>query len=61
MKKSGYPLSTIKQLMKDIEESQKQNEVTQVSMTEQPNPQEQKLHSLLLPFAGSKGIALITS
>ena len=47
--------------MKDIEESQKQNEVTQVSMTEEPNPQEQKLHSLLLPFAGSKGIALITS
>ena len=23
-------------------------------MTEQPNPQEQKVHSLLLPFAGSK-------
>ena len=61
MKKNGYPLSTIKQLMKDIEKSQKQNEVTQVSMMEQPNPQEQKLHSLLLPFAGSKGIALITS
>ena len=59
MKKNGYPLSTIKQLMKDIEESQKQNEVTQVSMTEQPNPQEQKLHSLVLSFAGSKGTALM--
>ena len=51
LKKNGYPLSTIKQLMKEIEESQKQKEVTQVGMTEQPNPQEQKVHSLLLPFA----------
>ena len=48
LKKNGYPLSTIKLLMKEIEESQKQKEVTQVSMTEQPNPQEQKVHSLLL-------------
>ena len=59
MKKNGYPLLTIKQLMKDIEESQKQNEVTQVSTTEQPSPQEQKLHSLVLPFADSKGTALM--
>ena len=40
LKKNGYPLSTIKQLMKETEESQIQKEVTQVSMTEQPNPQE---------------------
>ena len=51
LKKNDYPLSKIKQLMKEIEESQKQKEVTQVGMTEQPNPQEQKVHSLLLPFA----------
>ena len=55
MKKNGYPLWTIKQLMKEIEEKQKQKEVTQISMTEQSNPQEQKIHSLLLPFAGPKG------
>ena len=59
MKKNGYPLSTIKQLMKEIEESQKQKEVTQISMTEQPNPQEQKVHSLLLPFAGSKSTTIV--
>ena len=59
LKKNGYPLCTIKQLMKEIEESQKQKEVTQVSMTEQPNPQEQKVHSLLLPFAGSKGTTIV--
>ena len=29
LKKNGYPLSTIKQLMKEIEESQKQKEVTE--------------------------------
>ena len=49
---------TIKQLMKEIEEKQKQKEVTQISMTEQPNPQEQKVHSLLLPFAGPKGTTI---
>ena len=27
-------------------------------MTKLPNPQEQKFHSLLLPFAGSKGTAI---
>ena len=59
LKKNGYPLSTIKQLMKEIEESQKQKEVTQISMTEQPNPQEQKVHSLLLPFAGSKRTTIV--
>ena len=59
LKKSGYPLSTIKQLMQEIEESPKQKEVTQVSMMDQPNPQEQKVHSLLLPFAGSKGTILV--
>ena len=40
--------------MKEILESQKQKQVTQVSITEQPIPQEQKVHSLLLNFAGSK-------
>ena len=43
LKRNGYPLWTIKQLMKEIEEKQKQKEVTQISMTEQPNPQEQKV------------------
>ena len=50
MKKTGYPLSTIKQVMKEIEVKQKQKELTQISMMEQPNPQEQKVHSLLLPL-----------
>ena len=50
---------TIKQLIKEVEESQKQKEVTQVSMTQQPNPKEQRVHSLLLPFAGSKGITIV--
>ena len=45
--------------MKEIEESQKQKKVTQISMTEQPNPKEQRVHSLLLPFAGSKGTTII--
>ena len=58
-KKNGYPLSTIKQLMKEIEENQKQKQVTQISMTEQPNPQEQKVHSLLLPFAGPNGTTVV--
>ena len=44
--------------MKEIEEKQKQKEVTQTSMTEQPNPQEQKVHSLLWPFAGPKGTTI---
>ena len=37
LKKNGYPLSAIKQLMREIEERKKQNEVTQISMSEQPN------------------------
>ena len=40
LKKNGYPLSTVKQLIKEIEEKQKQKKVTQISVTEQPNPQE---------------------
>ena len=59
LKKNGYTLSTIKQLMKEIEEKQKQKKVTQISMTEQPNPQEQKVHSFLLPFAGPKGTTIV--
>ena len=45
--------------MKEIEESQKQKEVTEVSMTEQPNPQELRLHSLVLPFASSKVTTIV--
>ena len=59
MKKNGYPLSTIKGPMKEIDEKQKQKEVTQISVTEQPNPQEQKVHSLLLPFAGPKDTTIV--
>ena len=33
--------------------------MTQISMTEQPNPQEQKVHSLLLPLVGSKGTTVV--
>ena len=40
--------------MKEVEKSQKQKEVTQISMTEQLNSQEQEVHSLLLPFAALK-------
>ena len=39
LKKNGYPLWAIKQLMKEVEESQKQMKVTQISMAEQLNPQ----------------------
>ena len=42
LKKNDYPLSTIKQLMKETEEKQKQRQVTQISIMEQPNPQEEK-------------------
>ena len=45
--------------MNEIEEKQKQKEVTQISVTEQPNPQEQKVHSLLLSFAGPKGTTIV--
>ena len=45
--------------MKEIEESQKQKKVTQISMTEQPNPEEQRAHSLLLPFEGCKDTTII--
>ena len=56
---NAYPLSAIKHLMKEIEEKQKQKEATQLSMTEQANPQEQKIHSLLLPFPGPKGTTAV--
>ena len=59
LKKNGYPLSTMSQLMKEIEEKQKEKEVTQISMTEQSNPQEEKVHSLLLPFTGPKGTSIV--
>ena len=52
-------MSTIKQLMQEMEESQKKKEVTQASMMDQPNSQEQKVHSLLLPFTGSKGTTIV--
>ena len=38
LKKNSYPLSMIRQLMQEIKESQKEKEVTQVSMTNEPNP-----------------------
>ena len=59
LKKDGYPLSTIKHLMKEIEKKQKQKEVTQIKMPQQPNPQEQNVYSLLLPFAGPKGTTIV--
>ena len=37
----------------------KQKKVTQISMMEQPNPQEQRVYSLLLPFAGSQGSTIV--
>ena len=45
--------------MKEIGESEKQKEVTQVSKTEQSNPKEQKVQSLLLPLAGSKDTTIV--
>ena len=45
--------------MKEVEESQKQKEITQISKTQQPNPKEQTVHSLLLPFAGFKGTIIV--
>ena len=45
--------------MKEIEESQKQKEVIRVNMTEQPNPQEQKIQWLLLPLTGSKATTVV--
>ena len=59
LKKNGYPLSTIKQLMKEIEEKEKLKEITQIGMAEQPSLQEQKVHSLLLLFLGPKCTAII--
>ena len=40
--------------MKEVEESQKQKEVSQISMAEQSNPKELRVHSLLLCLAGLK-------
>ena len=45
--------------MKEIGESEKQKEATQVSKTEQSNPKEQKVQSLLLPLAGSKDTTIV--
>ena len=45
--------------MQEIEESQKEKEVTQVSMIDQLNPQEKKVQSLLLPFTCSKGTTIV--
>ena len=59
MKNNSYTLSAIKQLMKEISKRQKQKEVIQISITEQPNPQEQKVHSLLLLFTGPKGTTIV--
>ena len=45
--------------MKEVEESQKQKEVTQISMAEQSNPKELRVHSLLLRPAGSEGTTIV--
>ena len=47
--------------MKEIEENQKQKELTQISKTEQPNSQKEKFYSLLLPLAGPKGTTIINN
>ena len=44
--------------MKEVKESQKQKEVTHNSMVEQPNPQEERVYSLL-SFTGSKGTTIV--
>ena len=57
--KNGHFLWTIKQLIKEVEERKKQREVNQIVLTEQPNSKEQRVHSLLLPFADSKGTTIV--
>ena len=52
-KKNGYPLQTIKQ-KKESRRKSKTKEVTQINMTVHPNPQNHRVHSLLLTFAGSR-------
>ena len=52
-------LWTIKQLIKEVEERKKQREVNQIVLKEQPNSKEQRVHSLQLPFADSKGTTLV--
>lgn len=37
----------------------KERKVTKIRMTEQPNQQEQQVHSMLLPFKGSKGTTIV--
>ena len=59
LKKNKYALWRVKQLMKEIEESQNKKEVTKASIMEHPNPQDQKFHSLLLPSTGSEGTAIV--
>ena len=44
--------------MKEVKDSQKQQEVTHNSMVEQPNPQEERNYSLL-SFTGSKGTTIV--
>ena len=53
LKKNDYFLWAITQLMKEVEETQKRKEATEVSMVEHPSQQEQKVYFLLLLFTGS--------
>ena len=53
LKKNDYLLWAITQLMKEVEETQKRKEATEVSMVEHPSQQEQKVYFLLLIFTGS--------
>ena len=59
LKKNGYPLSTIKK----TNERNRRKSKTKWSHPSQydgtANPQEQKVHSLLLPFADSKGTTIV--
>ena len=44
---------------KKVEKIQQQKELTQINMTEQANPQEQRIHSLLLHADGSESIPIV--
>ena len=45
--------------MKKVEKIQQQKELTQINMTEQANPQEQRICSLLLRVDSSKSIPIV--
>ena len=45
--------------MKKVKKIQQQKELTQNNMTEQANPQEERIHSLLLHADGSESIPIV--